>query len=243
MTSRRAKYKRRKRNEAAGLAFLPSSDSDSDQESVPRSQAHLQPRDVRGLPPEKINPISKNTSRGEAVDKVAVKRHHDRISTIVGKRVDAEIRNDGLNAEVVHEFEDRKFVIRIPGLALREASLEYKEEEEEQMLAIDGKEHRSLLPKLDFWYIEIPACMANMGVGDKLARAALDYAAEKEQMVRLTHPFLRKWLEEHGTAAHRAIVTPCGGSRAAGGLLAAGTVNIPRKSKWQYKAAAHYGMG
>ena len=33
------------------------------QEELPRSQAHLKARELRGLPPEKINPISKNTSR------------------------------------------------------------------------------------------------------------------------------------------------------------------------------------
>ena len=47
----------------------------------------------------------------------------------------------------------------------------------------------------------------------------------------------RKWFSEHGTAAHRAIVS------SGGGLLPAGTVNIPVKPKWDYKASAPYGMG
>ena len=38
---------------------------------------------------------------------------------------------------------------------------------------------------------QIPEKLKNLGMGDRLANAALDYAMERQMKVRLTHPFLR----------------------------------------------------
>ena len=38
---------------------------------------------------------------------------------------------------------------------------------------------------------QIPEKLKNLGMGDRLANAALDYAMERGMKVRLTHPFLR----------------------------------------------------
>ena len=39
--------------------------------------------------------------------------------------------------------------------------------------------------------LQIPSELSNIGVGDRLARAALDWAVEEGRKVTLTHPFLR----------------------------------------------------
>ena len=38
---------------------------------------------------------------------------------------------------------------------------------------------------------QIPDKLKNLGTGDRLANAALDYAMERQMKIRLTHPFLR----------------------------------------------------
>ena len=38
---------------------------------------------------------------------------------------------------------------------------------------------------------QIPDELKNLGTGDRLANAALDYAMERQMKIRLTHPFLR----------------------------------------------------
>ena len=84
------------------------------------------------------------------------------------------------------------------------AVIEYEIEGEEQM---SGEFLSSRSSRINFWhalvsnfkilwnfytsYCQIPEKLKNLGMGDRLANAALDYAMERQMKVRLTHPFLR----------------------------------------------------
>ena len=125
------------------------------------------------------------------------------------------------------------------------AIVEYEIEGEEQM---SGDFLSSRSTRINFWHAlvfnqyiyevclelfanpQIPEKLKNLGMGDRLANAALDYAMERGMKVRLTHPFLRfpvgisspgkdpllgtlwltfklrKWIELNGTASQKAIV-------------------------------------
>ena len=88
----------------------------------------------------------------------------------------------------------------------KSAIVEYEIEGEEQM---SGDFLSSRSTRINFWHAlvfnqyiyevcldifanpQIPEKLKNLGMGDRLANAALDYAMERGMKVRLTHPFLR----------------------------------------------------
>ena len=47
------------------------------------------------------------------------------------------------------------------------------------------------IPDDSLFQSQIPDKLKNLGTGDRLANAALDYAMERQMKIRLTHPFLR----------------------------------------------------
>merc|ERR1719507_546590 len=215
-TSREKKYKRRKINEKRGLGFLPSSDSDSDQEELPHSQRHQKQKQVKGLAPEIKKAISTSTARGDAVAKEMEQRNLAFVDKKIDKRIEKEIKTASSGSEgssVFHDIGEKRFELRFPGV-LQSAILEYEIEGEEQT---SGDYLSSRSSRLNFWHAVIPDRLKSLGMGDRLANAALDYAMERQMKVRLTHPFLRKWIELNGTASQKAIVVSGAPKSAPGG--------------------------
>jgi len=118
-SNRSKKYKRRKMNEKRGLAFLPSSDSDSDQEEeLPRSQQHLKERQVKGLAPDIKKAISTSTARGDAVAKELEQRYFARVDTKIDKRKEQEVKDAATDgSSVFHDIAEKRFELRFPGAA------------------------------------------------------------------------------------------------------------------------------
>merc|ERR1712013_930090 len=185
--SRSKKYKKRKLNEKRGLAFLPSSSSDSDEEELPHSQRGQKQTQVKGLAPVIKKAISTSTARGDAAVKKMEQRHFARLEE---------------ESSVFHDVGEKRFELRFPGVD-QSAVLEYDIEGEDQT---SGDFLSSRTTRINFWHALIPDKLKNLGTGDRLANAALDYAMERQMKIRLTHPFLRKWIELNGTASQKALV-------------------------------------
>jgi len=201
--SRSKKYKKRKMNEKRGLAFLPSSSSDSDEEELPHSQRGQKQTQVKGLAPEIKKAISTSTARGDAAVKKMEQRHFERLEAKDEKELEQQVKVASKEeSSVFHDVGEKRFELRFPGVD-QSAVLEYDIEGEDQT---SGDFLSSRTTRINFWHALIPDKLKNLGTGDRLANAALDYAMERQMKIRLTHPFLRKWIELNGTASQKALV-------------------------------------
>ena len=54
---------------------------------------------------------------------------------------------------------------------------------------------------IDLLHTEVPKALAGRGIANELARAALEFAAINDLLVRPTCPFVRAYLRRHPTAA------------------------------------------
>ena len=54
---------------------------------------------------------------------------------------------------------------------------------------------------IDLLHTEVPKALVGRGIASELARAALEFAAVNELLVRPTCPFVRAYLGRHPTAA------------------------------------------
>ena len=90
-----------------------------------------------------------------------------------------------------------------------------EQDHQDQLLARPGEMLLEIgncqIPDDFLFQSQIPDKLKNLGTGDRLANAALDYAMERQMKIRLTHPFLR-WAQKIRLSTYSASASGNGSS-------------------------------